>query len=55
MGDVAKYTCPLDMVLNGSDTRVCTSNGTWSLADPTCIGKYVDYVARANLQHHSSP
>ena len=35
-GSMATYTCDPDYPLVGSDTRVCQSNGTWTLEEPRC-------------------
>ena len=35
----AHYTCDSGYELNGSGTRVCQTNGTWSGSAPTCERK----------------
>ena len=35
-GSVANYTCDDSYFLNGTESRVCESNGLWSDQEPTC-------------------
>ena len=37
--DIATYTCDPGFVLEGSPTRVCGSDGTWSGVEPSCRRK----------------
>ena len=37
-GTLAVYSCDFGYALNGSSTRTCQSDGTWSGAAPTCEG-----------------
>ena len=38
VGSSATYTCDEGFVLDGNETRICQSNGMWSLTEPTCRG-----------------
>ena len=35
-GDTCSFTCNTGYELNGSDTRTCQSNGSWSGSDGVC-------------------
>ena len=35
-GDTCSFTCNTGYELNGSDTRTCQSNGSWSGNDDVC-------------------
>ncbi len=37
-GDVAEYSCDTLYKLQGDHLRICLRNGTWSGAEPVCIG-----------------
>ena len=37
--DIATYTCDPGFVLEGSPTRMCGSDGTWSGVEPSCRRK----------------
>ena len=37
--DTCNVTCDTGYTLNGSDTRICLSNGSWSGMDGICTGK----------------
>lgn len=39
VGSEAVYTCNEGYDLDGVEVRVCTSDGTWSDEEPTCVGK----------------
>ena len=34
--DTCSFTCNTGYELNGSDTRTCQSDGSWSGSDPVC-------------------
>ncbi len=36
----AKYTCHIGYILNGTETRTCSTDGIWVPAEPSCDGKY---------------
>ena len=38
-GAKANYSCMEGYNLNGTKTRTCNSNGTWSDQEPTCESK----------------
>ena len=38
-GETATYMCDPGFILDGLPTRVCRDDGTWSGAEPFCIGK----------------
>ena len=38
VGSSATYTCSEGFVLDGDATRICQSNGMWSLTAPICRG-----------------
>ena len=38
-GSIATYTCSEGFELEGTQTRVCQSDGTWSGKEPTCEGE----------------
>ena len=37
-GSKAAYSCFIGYILNGTNVRLCTANGTWNDTDPSCIG-----------------
>ena len=39
-GSTATYECTSPFAVNGTETRVCEANGTWSGEEPLCTGKY---------------
>ena len=45
-GSTATYTCDSDLQLldltSGSNVRTCQTNGSWSLPEPQCVGKFID-------------
>ena len=41
--NIATYTCDDGYGLMGDMTRTCQSDGTWSLASPTCRGESVGF------------
>lgn len=38
-GDVVTYSCDPPYILEGSEYRICMSNGTWSEEAPQCAGE----------------
>lgn len=38
-GSTATYSCSPGFILQGFSRRVCTSDGTWSDSEPTCVRK----------------
>ena len=38
VGTVATYTCNPGYTLNGDNTTICESGGSWSESDQTCEG-----------------
>ena len=39
-GSTATYECTRPFAVNGTESRLCQANGTWSGEDPVCTGKY---------------
>ena len=44
-GGTATYSCKPGFVLEGEDTRTCTSAGNWSGTEPTCRSTYCVHEA----------
>ena len=50
---VATYTCNDSYTLLGDVERRCLSSGAWSVATPTCIGRYqLIYVVHSSLSKY---
>ena len=45
-GAVASYECVAGYTLEGSSTRTCQNDGSWSGSEPTCISKLLRFCIR---------
>jgi len=46
-GSVVRYSCNTGYKIEGNNTRVCQTNGSWTGKDPSCEGSTLTCVATA--------